>query len=61
MTFRLMICLFAVTLFEDHGIKVDRAEFLSLSIFFSSPDEKHVVTHTHTQMYNIIAVMFISF
>ena len=27
------ICLFAVKLFEDHGIKVDRAELLSLSIF----------------------------
>ena len=29
---RYTICLFAVKLFEDHGIKLDRAERLSLSI-----------------------------
>ena len=26
------MCLFAIKLFEDHGIRVDRAELLSLSI-----------------------------
>ena len=34
MTLRYKICLFAVKLFKDHGINVDRAEFFSLSIFF---------------------------
>ena len=34
MTLRYKICLFAVKLFEDHDVKVDRAEFLSLSILF---------------------------
>ena len=29
---RYKLYLFAVKLFEDHGIKLDRAEFLSLSI-----------------------------
>ena len=28
-------CLFAADLFEDHGIKVDRAELLSLSIYIN--------------------------
>ena len=32
MTLRYKMCLFAVKLFEDHGINVDRAEILSLSI-----------------------------
>ena len=32
MTYRYKICLFAVKLFENHGIKVDRAELLSLSV-----------------------------
>ena len=35
MTLRNKIYLFAVKLFEDHGIKVDRAELLSLSILNS--------------------------
>ena len=26
------MCLFAIKLFEDHGIRVDRAELLSLSV-----------------------------
>ena len=30
MTLRYKICLFAITLSEDHGIKVDREELLSL-------------------------------
>ena len=33
MTLRYKICLFAVKLFEDHGIKVDCAEVVSLSIY----------------------------
>ena len=33
MTLRYKNCLFATKLFEDHGIKVDRAELLSLSIY----------------------------
>ena len=35
MTLRYKICLFAVKLFEDHGINVDRAKLLSLSIYFN--------------------------
>ena len=33
MTLRYKICLFTIKLFEDHGIKVDRVELLSLRIF----------------------------
>ena len=33
MTLRCKICLFAVKLFENHVVKVDRAEILSLSIY----------------------------
>ena len=32
MTLRYKICLFTITRFEDHSIKLDRAELLSLSI-----------------------------
>ena len=35
MTLPFKICLFAVKLFENHGIKVDCAELLSLSIILS--------------------------
>ena len=34
MTLRYKICLFAVKLFEDHGIKVDHAELLSLKYMY---------------------------
>ena len=34
MTLKYEFCLFAVKIFEDHGIKLDRAEHLSLGIDF---------------------------
>ena len=48
MTLRSKICLFAVKLFEDHGIKVDRAELLSLSIvsIIYMPCPEHVFEMT---------------
>ena len=39
MTLRYKICLFAVKLFEDHGIKVDRAERLFWSIYERESDK----------------------
>ena len=42
MTLRYKICLLAVKLFEDHGIKVDRAELLSLSIDKILIENSHV-------------------
>ena len=42
MTLRYKICLFAVKLFEDHGIKVDRAELLSLSILLGLKEKVRV-------------------
>ena len=40
MTLQYKICLFAVKLFEDHGIQVDRAELLSLSIYTVPKEDK---------------------
>ena len=36
MILRNKMCLFSMKLFEDHGIKVDRAERLSLSTYTST-------------------------
>ena len=33
MTLRYKMCLLAIKLFEDHGIKVEHAELMSLSIY----------------------------
>ena len=39
MTLRYKICLFAIKLSEDHGVKVDRAKLLSLSIYCANTIE----------------------
>ena len=43
MTLQPKICLFAIELFEGHGIKVDRAELLSLSIVGSRTNLKGLI------------------
>ena len=51
------ISLFAVKLFEDHGINVDRAEILSLSIFMSGTNKlkaTHSASHKHLQPFETL-------